>query len=589
MDNREILIRFKDGTIDSRRAIALLRNNLPERPEPTRLRPPHPTAASAPPVAIEEEPPSGPDGWAVIGMAGRYPQACDLDAFWLRVLQPRDTRPDPPKRRGAAGDSVPGHFIEHVDEFDPEFFGLTGEQAAMMDPQERLFLEVAWEALEGAGYTGARLDALIAADGEPRSVGVYAAISSADYAALVLKDQADDSGAPLANGHWRLPNRLSALLDLRGPSHSVDTAESSFLTAVHQALDALRSGECAAALVGAVDLRLHPSRQAPDSGEGVGAVLLKPLAAARADGDTVHAVIRSSAVVHQGRHDLSAVEERLVRRSRAATGIATADITLRETAHSVARCVGDAGAATGIAALTRTVLQLRNAALAPDVPDAQALPWAPDTTADGTPLPRRASVTVRGSGGLCAQLVVEENADRGRPGAARTTDGQEEELVLLSAPTPQHLAVTARRFAVWAAARHDAAQPGPELADMARELRTGRGAMACRLAVTARDTTRLAAALRAFAADPGADSGAVRSIDLRTGQTVSPLIGELPETRDYLTALWQGRRYEQLTRLWLCGVDVTAVAPPRTPVLPVPTSPLIRRPLWYGRGPERDR
>ncbi|MEU9291532.1 beta-ketoacyl synthase N-terminal-like domain-containing protein [Streptomyces sp. NPDC048275] len=588
MDHREILTRYKAGTLDRRHAITLLRGGSPAGPGRPPV--PHPTA----PPAAGGHLPAVAEGCAVIGIAGRYPHAPDLGAFWLEVLKARETVSAPPARRAGAGGGARGRFIERADEFDPEFFGLPGTEAALMDPQERLFLEVAWETLESAGYTGVRLDALAAADGERRSVGVYAAICSADYALLAAQAQAqaqvqaDGCPAPLVDGgHWRVPNRLSVLLDLRGPSHSVDTAQSSFLTAVHQALGALRTGECAAALVGAVDLRLHPSRHTPGGGEAVGAILLKPLARARADGDTVHAVIRSSAVVHQGSNDPQATEERLARAARTTAGIGAADITLRESAHSVSRGVGDAGAATAVAALTRTVLQLRHATLAPDGPGARARPWTP-RTADGTPLRRTASVTVRGAGGVCAQLVVEEYPHPHRPATAAparpSPPGGQEELVLLSAPTRQHLVATARRFAVWAAALHDADGAIPAPADLARELRTGRAAMDCRLAVTVRDTAQLAAALRAFGRDPEARHTAVSSADLRARTAVPPLDAELPETRDYLTALWRARRHEQLTRLWLSGVDVNAVARPRTPVVPLPTTALIRRPLWFDRG-----
>ncbi|MFE9454463.1 polyketide synthase [Streptomyces sp. NPDC006739] len=601
MDNREILTRYKAGTLDRRHAIALLRGALREaprtRPEPqTRqeraveaVRPAGPVRLPVPRGRSGDEPAVAQDGYAVIGLAGRYPQAQDLDAFWLGVLQARDTSCVPPERRATADGDGRGHFLEDADAFDPEFFGLTGEQAALMDPQERLFLEVAWETLERAGYTGVRLETLTAADGEPRSVGVYAAISSADYAVLA----ADGGAGQLTGGHWRLPNRLSALLDLRGPSHTVDTAESSFLAAVHQALAALRSGECAAALVGAVDLRLHPARQAPGGGEAVGAMLLKPLGAARADGDTVHAVIRSSAVVHQGLGDISTAEDRLARTARATTGIDLAEITLWETPHSVSRCVGDAGAATGVAALTRTVLQLRHHTLAPEQPGARPVPWTP-RDANGAPLPRRASVTVHGRGGVCGQVVVEDYEERDFPefeerGPRRRPLGGAEELVLLSAPTPQHLVATARRLALWAGALHEARRERPTLAEVAAELRAGRRAQDCRLAVTVQDAAQLAAVLKEFARQAGEGPTGVRGVDLRTRTAEVPLVDELPETRDYLSALWRARRHEQLTRLWLAGVDITAVARPPGRVVALPSTALIRRPLWYGDTPERVR
>lgn len=199
---------------------------------------------------------------AIVGLAGRYPGADDPEAFWENLLVGKDTVGDLPtdRWRSAGGVRAKGHFLDRVDSFDPAFFGLSAREAAFTDPQERLFLEVAWEALEDAGLAGARLDALTAPDGEPRSVGVFAGITSADYPLLGAERWAAGH-RDMPSGHfWSLPNRLSYLLDLRGPSQPVDTACSSSLVALHLAVEALRRGECAAALVGGVNLYLHPSR-----------------------------------------------------------------------------------------------------------------------------------------------------------------------------------------------------------------------------------------------------------------------------------------------------------------------------------------
>ncbi|MFC7310247.1 beta-ketoacyl synthase N-terminal-like domain-containing protein [Streptomyces monticola] len=638
MDNREILNRFKNGTLDRQRAAALLTGAAAE-PPPV---PAQPTPAVAPPVA----PPPGRDGatvpaagtertdtertgpepagaelvgpgrpkaqapdprCAVIGIAGRYPGAPGLEAFWQNTLGGRDTAATvPPGRARYVADDQAGlldqvHLLDGVDEFDPEFFQLTERDGIVMDPQERLFLETAWQTLEGAGYTGARLETLTAADGEPRSVGVYAAVSSADYALLAAERWAEGGRDMPRSGHWSLPGRLSALLDLRGPSQPVDTAQSSFLVALHLALTALAAGECAAALVGGVDLRLHPSRHRPGAGEGVGAVLLKPLAAAEADGDTIHAVVRSSAVGHTGRlgggdrsgsSDRTDDSDRLARRTLEAAGVEAGSVSLHETSRTTADGIGDAGAATGVAALTRAVLQLREATRAPVRGGIPSAPLVRTRTADGGELPLRATVSVRGAGGTEARVLVEEYRRAAGAGAASAAvtapdvddpdGGARPELVLLSAPSTAHLVATARRLADWLAEQDSAPDGVRDLAAVARELRTGRAAMACRLAVTARDTAQLAAALDGFARDQGDGSSAVRSADLRDGRADPLLLGELPETRTYVTALWQGRRLEQLTRLWLAGIDVTPAGEPAGPVVELPRTALVRRSLWIG-------
>ncbi|MYT25629.1 type I polyketide synthase, partial [Streptomyces sp. SID7760] len=280
MDEKEVLTRFKNGHLDRAQVAALL-TGAGTGTGPVVLTPPEPPAAGA---------------VAVVGMAGRYPGAPDLAAFWRRAREGYDSASTPPP--GRPGEE-PGHYLERVQDFDPEFFGIDAHDAALMDPQERLFLETAWEALEDAGCTGGRLDALTAADGTPRSVGVFTGAGSGDYALLAVRTWSRERPRPMPRGgQWSLPNRLSALLGLTGPSQSVDTAESSVLVALHLAAAALHRGECAAALVGGVRLLLHPSSRHPGAGEGVGALLLKPLARALADGDGIHCLVRGSAVGH---------------------------------------------------------------------------------------------------------------------------------------------------------------------------------------------------------------------------------------------------------------------------------------------------
>ncbi|MDJ0384716.1 polyketide synthase [Streptomyces sp. G-G2] len=496
----------------------------------------------------------------------------------------------------ATGD---GHYLDDIDGFDPDLFGLDDRTAALLDPQERLLLHSAWQALESAGHAGARLDAT------GRSVGVYLAVTSRDYAVLTggRGPQGDPAG------------RLSRLLDLRGPSQNVDTGPSSFLTALHHALAALRAGECAAALVGTAELRLDPAR--PGDGEGVAAVLLKPLAAARADGDHVHAVLLSSAVGHPGRGPHAPLRERLTQHALAAARVPAPAVALAEDARSVAASVGRAGPATGAAALTRAVLQLRHATLlpAPAAPDgggrAQPTAWP------AAPTPRRALVGVHDEGAPQATVLLEE-----APRSAPQPDGRAEpapgpRLVLLSAPTPAHLSATAARLARWLTAPAGAARGAAcDLDAVAGELRAGRAAMSCRLAVVASDVPALASALAAFAAParptapPGAPVPLVRTADLRAAERDPLLLGALDETRAYIDALWRGGRLEQLTRLWLAGVDVlvpdrsapapasapasasasaSASAPPTVPgprpVVELPTTVPRPRPLWCDSPP----
>lgn len=281
-------------------------------------------------VAVLEEAAHAPI--AIIGLGCRTPGGVqDADGFWRLMRDEVDAISRVPTDRfdiDALFDADPevpgkiatreGGFIDRPDEFDAAFFGIAPREAQGMDPQQRLMLEVAWEALEHAGQAPDRL--------ERSATGVYVGVTSSDY--TYLQVQAGDAAlydAHFTSGiaHSVFSGRLSYLLGLQGPSLTIDTACSSSLVAVHLAVQSLRSGECRMALAGGVNLMLAPdifialshSRMlAPDGrcktfaaaadgfsrGEGCGMVVLKRLDDALADGDRVLAVIRGSAVNQDG-------------------------------------------------------------------------------------------------------------------------------------------------------------------------------------------------------------------------------------------------------------------------------------------------
>lgn len=617
MDEREILTRFKAGTLGREEAGRLLTGQAPTGQASTVQAPngpvPPPQAAShtVPPQA--EGHPAADGGYAVVGLAGRYPKAPDLHAFWENLREGRDTScGTPPGRPGGSvlGPGQRGHLLDKVAEFDPEFFGLTPREGALMDPQERLFLESAWEALEDAGCTGAGLDALTGPGGAPRAVGVFAGVGSADYALLAAESWARGQREMPAGGHGGLPGRLAALLGLSGPGQVLDTGACSALTAVHLAVGSLERGECAAAVAGGVELLLHASRAGDGAGEGVGAVVLKRLDRALADGNRVYAVIRAtSSGFRPGSPAPAALDAAKNRRRDDDTPVA-GDAVARQTRDTIARRVGQAGAALGIAGITAAVLQVGQGVLAPVRDGQQAVPWKRERDERGRELPRSATVEVDGGGGLVARAVVEEFLPvRGVPGA----DGAGgPELVLLSAPTPAHLAATAARLADWLA-KSEQGENGAELADVARSLRAGRAAMPCRIALLAKDVPHLVAGLRRFArtrtGGAGLSDGGLRGgngelsdaglrdgggelshADLRDGGADPLRLGQAPETRDYLAALWRSGRLEQLMGLWLSGIDVGRAAVqdlPRAAGASPPPSAFLRRTLWLE--PPRER
>lgn len=270
---------------------------------------------------------------AIIGMGCRFPGAArDPESFWRLLNEGRDAITDLPTGRWDAAlyddpnPDVPGKmyttrggYIEDVDVFDAPFFGLVPREAVGMDPQQRLLLTVSWEALEHAAQAPDRLDG--------SRTGVFMGISTDDYAQLSLyagDPSRIDAYTSLGNARSIAVGRLAYVLGLHGPTLQVDTSCSSALVAVHLACQSLRAGECDLALAGGVNLILTPTMSiglcklralAPDGrcktfdasangyvrGEGCGIVVLKRLADAIANRDTILAYIRGSAVNHDGR------------------------------------------------------------------------------------------------------------------------------------------------------------------------------------------------------------------------------------------------------------------------------------------------
>ncbi|MBF0695877.1 SDR family NAD(P)-dependent oxidoreductase [Actinomyces bowdenii] len=285
-------------------------------------RPLHPTVAEQ--NLRQLDAPADADAVAIIGMSARLPGAATADEYWRATLAGRvETRPFPEWRHGLSSKDDTtriahrGNFIDGIDEFDPGFFGISPREARLMDPQHRLFLQTAWHAVEDAGYDPGQLAA--------STTGIFVGVAGNEYGQILQSLGSENDGQLVTgNVHSVLANRVSFLLDLRGPSEPVDTACSSSLVAVHRAVRAIRSGECTMAIAGGVNVLLTDAGfdafaasgmlsedgrcRTFDSradgyvrGEGVGAVLLKPLSAALADGDHIRAVIRGTAVGHGGR------------------------------------------------------------------------------------------------------------------------------------------------------------------------------------------------------------------------------------------------------------------------------------------------
>jgi acyl transferase domain-containing protein/acyl-CoA synthetase (AMP-forming)/AMP-acid ligase II/acyl carrier protein len=268
---------------------------------------------------------------AIVGMSCRFPGAKDAASFWELLRDGTDAIREVPAERWNVDDvydpdpAVPGKmttrwggFLDNVDQFDAQFFGISPREAISMDPQQRLLLEVSWEALENAGQVPDRLVG--------SRTGVFIGISNEDYTSL--RPPNDPTGIDPYTGTGVAfsvaAGRISFILGFQGPNLAVDTACSSSLVSLHLACQSLQAGECELALAGGVNLILSPRvtiyfskvrAMAPDGrcktfdaradgyvrGEGCGILVLKRLSDAQRDGDNILAVIRGSAVNHDGR------------------------------------------------------------------------------------------------------------------------------------------------------------------------------------------------------------------------------------------------------------------------------------------------
>ncbi|MFP2958569.1 type I polyketide synthase, partial [Myxococcus sp. 1LA] len=312
---------------------------------------------------------------AIIGMGCRFPGGGnDPASYWNLLCNGVDAVTEVPSSRWTREDMARmdpealeklgakwGAFINEVDQFDADFFGISPHEAHRMDPQQRILLEVAWEALENAGQDMSRLAG--------SRTGVFVGVYSDDYALLqVGNPSARDSSSVTGAINCVVPGRLSYLLDFQGPSLSVDTACSSSLVALHLAAQSLRQQECSMALACGVNLILSPlsssrvSRAqalAPDGrcktfdarangfvrGEGCGVVVLKRLSDALAAGDPVLALIRGSAVNQDGKSaGLTApnvlAQKALIRQALQSANLEPADIDCIE-AHGTGTSLGD--------------------------------------------------------------------------------------------------------------------------------------------------------------------------------------------------------------------------------------------------------
>jgi acyl transferase domain-containing protein/aryl carrier-like protein len=519
---------------------------------------------------------------AIVGAACRLPGGVeDLDAYWRLLAEsgvaitevpadrwspasPADFYDPDPQAPGRTY-VTKGGFLRDVQGFDAAFFRISPREAPSLDPQQRLLLEVSWEAIERAGQDPAAL--------RERSTGVFVGITTNDYAERL--EGRTDAAVELYGGTGTMPSvaagRLSFFLGLTGPTLAVDTACSSSLVALHLGCQSLRQGECEQALVGGVNALLSPRpfvmlsrwRALSPEGrcktfsaaadgyaraEGCAVVVLKRLADAERDGDRILAVIRGTAINHDGPSSGLTVpsgpaQEAVLRQALAQAGVAAAEVDFVE-CHGTGTPLGDPievqalgavygrgrpaerplvlGAvkanlghlepAAGLAGLLKVLAALEHEQI-PAQPELGELnphiPW--DTLGvavarEAMPWPRGArrrlaGVSAFGMSGTNAHVVVEEAR---APSLAEASPARSAELVVLSAKSEAALSAQAARLAA-----HLSAYPALGLGDVAFSLATARSPMEHRLAVAATSREGLLASLSA-AAEGQTPAGAAR-------------------------------------------------------------------------------
>ncbi|HEX8275798.1 MAG TPA: beta-ketoacyl synthase N-terminal-like domain-containing protein [Longimicrobiaceae bacterium] len=500
---------------------------------------------------------------AVVGMAGRFPGAQDVEQFWSNLREGVHSISFFSDEELAAAGVDPsliknpdyvraGGVLEGIELFDAGFFGFNPREAEVLDPQHRIFMETAWEALENAG---------IDPETSQQAVGIYAGSSTSHYLTyhvLSRPEIVDAVGAfqvHIGNGKDFLATRASYKLNLRGPALNVQTGCSTGLVSVHVACQALLNGECDVAVAGGVTVNLGQKQGylyspggvlAPDghcrafdaraggalSGSGIGLVVLKRLDDALADGDTIHAVVRGSAINNDGAQKVGFTapsvdgQAAVIEEALAVGDVDPATIGFVE-AHgtgtdlgdpievaALTQAFGDTGrsqfcalgsvktnighldTAAGTAGMIKAILALEHGEIPPTLHysapnpkidfasspffvNTELRPWKTDGH------PRRAGVSSFGIGGTNAHVVLEE-----APAPEPSEPARPWHLLVLSAKTTTALEAATDRLAA-----HLRARPEQALADVAWTLQTGRRAWEHRRVLVARDGADAAAAL----------------------------------------------------------------------------------------------
>lgn len=587
---------------------------------------------------------------AIISVAGRFPKSDNVDQYWENIKQGRDCIVDIPESRGlireAEQDTVKcrwGGFVNDVDKFDPLFFRISPREAQLMDPQERLLLEEVWNLLESIGYTRKKI-----AKHYDKKVAVYTASMYQQYHAF--NTDLDKKALVSMSSLSSMANRISYFFDFHGPSMALDTMCSATTTAVHLACQSLILGESRLAIVGAANLSIHPykyraltqsllladrrsARGFAGSGgfipaETVGAVLLKPLSDAVADGDPILAVIKGSSVNHKGSTDgfsvsnpdaisdlikncLQSADVKPEQIGYVETSVAGSEVSdiaeltaLKEVfgeAHAneklpigtVKSSIGHAEAASGLTQLIKVSLQLRHKLLAPTINHKPVNPnldiengmfriqdalqsWG---TVDGKN-PLKAIINTLGAGGTGSCLLLEEYisqdcaVDQSSIANRQQVDTEQPRIVMFSAKTEDRLKALVQRNLDYIERMR------PDFDEVVYTLHEGREPMAVRLACVVSSMAELSNCLKAWISGDYQENTFFNDLD-----SDSSVLMQGAEASD-------GQGLLAMAKHWVLGDELSwsSVYPDSDEsqhhkIIPLPTYPFARRYCWLPEAP----
>ncbi len=575
---------------------------------------------------------------AIIGLSGRYACAKNVREFWNNLKEGRNCITEIPKERwdwkayfdekGKPGKIYTkwGGFIEDFDKFDPLFFKISPREAEGMDPQERLFMEEAYSCIEDAGHTPETIC-------DNKKVGVYVGVMNGNY--------------PTGASYWSIANRLSYLFDFQGPSMAVDTACSSSLTAIHLAVEGLHGGLCDCAIAGGVSLIVTPDHYIRLSsmtmltpgerckafgdqadgfvdGEGVGAILLKPLAKAVADGDHIYGVIKGSMLNSGGKTNGYTVPNPVVQGELIKEAIDKAGVNARSISYieahgtgtvlgdpieiagltrafrlftedkqfcaigSVKSNIGHCESAAGIASVTKVLLQLKHRKLVPSLHTTELNPninfcetpfvvqnklseWESDT-------PRITGISSFGAGGANAHLVIEEYIDE-RLRDPTVVNAEYPAVIVLSAKDITSLRGRAKSLLE---AIDSDGYGNDSLADIAYTLQIGREDMEERLGFTSSSIEELKKKLIGFLDGENGIVGIYQGQVKKNKEALSLFTVD----EDFQKAIdnWISKgKYEKMIDLWVKGLNFNwkRLYADKKPIrISLPTYPFAKDRYW---------